>query len=139
MDCLPLKSQRESPHPWKSKYSQNRFYTYAYLRRDGTPYYVGKGTGKRAFNCHKHIPVPPRERILFLKWNLTDEEAKRHEIYMIFVLGRKSINTGILINLTAGGESKSGWTCPDYLRYKWEGENNPMYGRGGEKKPPTLN
>jgi hypothetical protein len=72
---------------------------------------------------------------LILKTGLTDDEAKRHEIYMIFVLGRKNIGTGRLINLTSGGESKSGWVCPEEYKQKWQGENNPMFGRKGELNP----
>ncbi len=88
---------------------KNDFYTYAYLREDGTPYYVGKGRGKRAFSrARKGTRVPPRERILFLKKNLTEKEAFRHEVYMIAVLGRKDLGTGILRNRTGGGEGTSG-------------------------------
>jgi hypothetical protein len=84
------------------------FYTYAYLREDGTPYYIGKGSGSRAYKNNRKIPRPPKDRILLLKKNLTEEEAFRHEVYMIAVLGRKDIGTGILRNFTDGGEGISG-------------------------------
>ena len=90
------------------------FYTYAYLREDKTPYYIGKGSGKRVFVPHKGrngkivISVPSEERILILKENLTEEEAFKHEVYMINVLGRKDNNTGILRNQSNGGEGSSG-------------------------------
>jgi len=90
------------------------FYTYAYLREDKTPYYIGKGSGKRVFVPHKGrngkivISVPSKERILILKENLTEEEAFKHEVYMINVLGRKDNNTGILRNQSNGGEGSSG-------------------------------
>ena len=86
-----------------------KYYTYAYLREDRTPYYIGKGQGRRCYEVARHrISVPPRERILFLKVNLTEEEAFKHERYMIAVLGRKDLDTGILRNLTDGGEGNSG-------------------------------
>lgn len=95
----------------------NQFYTYAYLREDGTPYYIGKGKGKRAFKKHA-VLTPPKERILFLKRNLTEEEAFKHEIYMIAVFGRKDINTGILYNFTDGGEGSSGKVLSDETKQK---------------------
>jgi hypothetical protein len=79
------------------------YYTYAYLREDGTPYYIGRGKGNRAFATHK-MGTPLRERILFLKKELTFAESVTHERYMIFVFGRKDLGTGILRNLTDGGE-----------------------------------
>jgi hypothetical protein len=89
---------------------KSNFYTYAYLRkRDNTPYYVGKGNGRRAFVKHKGISVPKdRSKIIFLKQNLTEEEAFKHEKYMIAVFGRKDLGTGILLNKTDGGDGVSG-------------------------------
>ncbi len=85
-----------------------RFYTYAYLRKDGTPYYIGKGQRDRAYSKnHINIFVPPKDRILFLKKNLLEEEAFNHEKYMIAVFGRKDLGTGILHNRTEGGDGTS--------------------------------
>jgi hypothetical protein len=80
------------------------YYTYAYLREDGTPYYIGKGKGKRHIDSSHCVKVPPEERILFLKRDLSEQEAYKHEIYLIHVLGRKDLGTGCLRNLTHGGE-----------------------------------
>ncbi len=81
------------------------FYTYAYLREDGSPYYIGKGTGYR-INERKGrtVPLPSPERRLILKNFTNEDDAFRHEIYMIALYGRKDIKTGILHNRTDGGE-----------------------------------
>ena len=84
------------------------YYTYAYLREDGTPYYIGKGKSNRINNALHNINLPPEERRIYLKKNLTDEQARKHEIYMIAVLGRKDLGTGILRNMTDGGEGCAG-------------------------------
>ena len=89
-------------------FMDNKFYTYAYLREDGTPYYIGKGCGERAYkSCGRRVKTPTKDRILILKQNLSEEEAFRHEVYMISVLGRE-INGGILLNFTDGGEGATG-------------------------------
>ena len=86
----------------------NRFYTYAYLREDRTPYYIGKGQGKRIYQTDgKPCKKPLKDRIIYLKQNLTEEEAFKHEIYMIAVFGRKDLGTGILHNRSDGGEGPS--------------------------------
>ena len=92
------------------------YYTYAYLREDGTPYYIGKGSGNRAYATHYNTYVPPKERILILKDNLTEEEAFKHEIYMINVYGRKDLRTGILWNRTDGGDGSSGHKHTEEMR-----------------------
>ena len=86
---------------------ENVFYTYAYLRKkDRTPYYIGKGKGKRAYDKHTHrVKVPDdRDRIIFLKENVSEREAWDYEREMIQFYGRKDLGTGILRNMTDGGE-----------------------------------
>jgi hypothetical protein len=115
----------------------NRFYTYAYLREDRTPYYIGKGSGKRVFSSNRAINRPKdKSRIIFLKQNLTEEEAFKHEIYMIAIFGRKDLGTGILHNRTNGGEGASGTIKSEETRRKIgeakKGKNNPQYGKRGK-------
>lgn len=101
---------------------KNDYYTYAWLRKDGTPYYIGKGTKDRAYRewNRNRNRKPPKDvsRILILKRNLTEEEAFRHECYMIFVFGRKDNGTGILINLTDGGDGVRGIVIGEERRKK---------------------
>jgi hypothetical protein len=93
------------------------YYTYAYLREDNTPYYIGKGTGNRIYSTNRIIKPPKdKSRIIFLKKNLTEAEAFKHEIYMIDVFGRKDLGTGILYNMTNGGEGLSGWVPSEETR-----------------------
>ena len=99
------------------------YYTYAYLREDGTPYYIGKGLKNRKSKKHfrrngKVFSPPSEDKILILKQNLTEKEAFKHEIYMISVLGRKDLGTGILRNLTEGGEGSSGYKHSDEFKSK---------------------
>jgi len=97
----------------------NRFYTYAYLREDRTPYYIGKGQGRRIYQTvGKPCNKPPKDRIIFLKQNLSEEEALNHEKYMIAVFGRKDLGTGILHNRTDGGDGVSGLVHSDEIKSK---------------------
>jgi hypothetical protein len=99
--------------------NERRFYTYAYLREDGTPYYIGKGTGRRIDNASgKSVKLPPKDRRIFLKENLTEEEAFKHEIYLIAIYGRKDLGTGILWNFTDGGDGTSGFRPTEVTRRK---------------------
>ena len=113
----------------------NRFYTYSYLREDGTPYYIGKGNCNRLYmKTTIEIRKPKdRSRIIHLKQNLTEAEAFRHEIYMIAVYGRKDLGTGILRNKTNGGEGVSGYKHSEKIKKKMslsrKGKNNPNYGK----------
>lgn len=116
------------------------FYTYCYLDKNGKPYYIGKGRGDRINRPHQGclVNLPPLERRIYLKRGLTEEEAFKHEVYMIAILGRKDLGLGCLVNLTNGGEGTSGWEMPQKVKDKIgaanrgrermdiRGENNPM-------------
>jgi hypothetical protein len=91
---------------------RNNFYVYAYLREDNTPFYIGKGTGRRAYQknkkTHKFVNIPDKEKIVILLDNLTEECALEKEKELIMKYGRK-IDGGILVNVTEGGEK--GFAC----------------------------
>ena len=96
----------------------NIYYTYAYLREDLTPYYIGMGKGRRAWDKRHNVSLPPKERIQIIKEGLTREEASSLEIELIATYGRKDLGTGILYNRTDGGDGAA-----------QKGAANGMYGK----------
>lgn len=83
------------------------YYVYLYLREDRTPYYVGKGIGKRINQRHKlgknkFLPLPPVDRRVILKHFDNEEDCFVFEEWLIELYGRK-LDGGILNNQCKGG------------------------------------
>ncbi len=74
-----------------------------WLREDGTPYYVGKGSGNRAYKWHRIGKAPIGRIVFFIAKDEAD--AFETEVVLIWYYGRKDLGTGCLRNLTNGGES----------------------------------
>ena len=112
-----------------------KFYVYAYIRSStsahgniGSPYYIGKGTGYRAWHRsnHKYTAVPKNKQyIILVSQNLTNIGAQALERRLIRWYGRIDIGTGCLRNRTDGGEGTSGWTHSAATRKQMSRSHSP--------------
>lgn len=99
----------------------NRFYVYAFLRGSDSargkrmsPYYIGKGCGNRAWSNLKRRAKKPTDpsRIVILRQNLDENTAYEWEVFYIAHYGRIDKGTGILWNMTDGGDGVRGSVAP---------------------------
>ena len=105
-------------HSDHGKYKTMDFYVYQYVTELGTPYYVGKGCGRRIHKEHSKTTLPPLERRIIVKDNLTNDEAKQLEKELITKYGRK-LDGGLLDNIKINQWAcYTGWTHSEDTRRK---------------------
>jgi hypothetical protein len=105
-----------------------RFYVYVIFRLDGSPCYIGKGTGNR-WKQHGYKGRDSNWRLVklideaggdlptvIIRDGMADDEAKRMEIAFIKAIGRG--HKGPLVNFTDGGEGLTGTIMPEEIRSK---------------------
>lgn len=126
--------------------SKPKFYVYTYLRsktsKNGpinSPYYIGKGHGRRIYGPHGRIPVPKDAAFIqIIAENMYEHDAHQAEMLLIKQYGRFNIKTGCLHNQTDGGEGISGYNHTDEAKLAMSisklGENNPAFNKPWSKE-----
>lgn len=104
------------------------FYVYQYLDESGQPYYIGKGSGQRIHRYYTKTILPPTERRVIIKDNLTNDEAKILEKELITKYGRK-LDGGILDNIKINQ-----WACHTGWKHSEETKQKISSGNKGKKR-----
>lgn len=104
---------------------ENNTCIYRHIRLDNNQiFYIGIGSLKRAYKKYgrnkywKNVINKTEYEIQILKSDLTWEDAKELEIMLIKHYGRLNNNTGILVNMTDGGEGQLNFSPTKETREK---------------------
>jgi hypothetical protein len=127
--------------------TKDSFYVYALFRPDGTPCYVGKGSGSRwknhewmvraGLHYNKHLAsiisnAGGALQKFKIRTGLTNKQSKEYEVAFIASYGRVT-NGGTLVNLTDGGDGKADYVTPQKTK-DLIGKGNTGKTRSGETK-----
>lgn len=104
------------------------FYVYQYVNKDGNPYYIGKGSGRRLHVKHTTVELPPIDRRVIIQDGLTNDEAKQLEADLIQKYKRK-IDGGILDNIKINQ-----WACHTGWKHSEETKRKISQGNLGKKR-----
>lgn len=99
--------------------SWRKFYVYQYIREDGSPFYIGKGSKNRINESHSpwlNIPAPEYRKVI--KDGLSEQEAFDLELKLINYYGRK-IDGGVLENKKISRwVAQAGWKHTEETKQK---------------------
>jgi hypothetical protein len=134
--------------------SQHIYYVYGLHYPDGRLFYVGKGKGGRIYDhvtdahakrCrNKHLQGTIRKiekaggRVGYKKFftALNEADALNKERELIAFHGKRTDNSGILVNLSDGGEGSSGYRHTDEAKKKVSAAHKGNTYRRGKKMTP---
>jgi len=121
----------------------DKYYVYLHCKPDGTPFYVGKGINKRAFNFKMrndfHKKVTGKYGIENIHIHLffceSEQQALDDEIQWIAQLRKEGY---LLTNVTDGGDGTSGWHWSEEQRIKMSISRKGIPNKHNLGKRPRL-
>lgn len=128
--------------------NEPKYVLYYHVSKSGEVFYVGIGDIRRPYSTHHRSKfwwnvAKSGYDVVVAEGNLSWEMAQERERYWIKYYGRRDIGTGILVNMTDGGDGARGskWSEQRVVQMsdRFSREGNPFYGRKHSESAITKN